>query len=155
MLRKRNVLICLTAVAFCLVGIALGKAKKVDLVPANNSGASGFAVLNYAKGADKTNINVQGRNLEDGEEYTVFLCDCDYVECEPIGIFTANKNGKAHLKVSYPGDASDQCVLVAEGSLASGSIYTLTTSQNGGPYVQIIEPGPWNDFDQLELVELK
>jgi hypothetical protein len=100
MLRKRNILICLTAVTLCLGGGAMGKAVEQELVcPDPESDAYGTAVLKYAKGADKTNINVQGRGLEPDATYTVLLCDCDYVECESIGSFTANKNGKGCLQV--------------------------------------------------------
>ena len=150
MLRTRSLLICLTAVTFCLVGIALGKANKVDLVATDDSDASGFAILNYTEGADKTNVNVQGRNLESGAVYTVLLCDRKSLECEPIGTLTAKTNGKAHLKVSCPGDVSEMCVAVADGDLPSGAVYLLTNMNGVTVRIKIAVNVVIDDFKFLE-----
>jgi len=115
MVRTRNVLVCLTAITLCLAGIALGKAVKQDLM--NEDGdVLGNAVLNYAKGADKTEIQVNCQGLEEGTDYTVLLCPCDaggeLDDCIVLGSFTTGKNGKGHLHAREEGDVSDGCVVV-------------------------------------------
>jgi len=103
MLSQRNIFILFGTVILCLAGNALARAVLQDLVCLDpDSDAGGFAVLNYATGANETNIIVQGRNLQAGEDYTVFLCDYDYVECESIGSFTAMTHGEGYLYVNHP-----------------------------------------------------
>jgi len=109
MLRKKNVLICLAAVVLCVAGIALAAAVKVELMPYAYPGAepiepdaSGQAVLNYAKGADKTEIQVNCRGLTPGEEYTVYIGS----PWEVIGTFIARKNGSGNLHARPDGDQS-------------------------------------------------
>ena len=132
------------------MGIALGKANKVDLVATDGSDASGFAILNYTEGADKTNIHVQGRNLEFGEVYTVLLCDCMSLECEPIGTLTAKKNGKANLEVSCPEDVSGMSIVVAEGDLPPGTVYLLTNMNDVTVPIKIGFQVVIEDFEFLE-----
>lgn len=110
MLRKKNVLICLAAVVLCVAGIALAAAVKVELMPYANPGAdplepdaSGQAVLNYAKGADKTEIQVNCSGLTPGEEYTVWIGTVGGPWTN-VGTFTAKKNGTGNLHAREDGD---------------------------------------------------
>ena len=75
---KKSVVICITAIVLCVGGIALAKAVKLTLVPVDDSpdpDGSGRAVLNYAKGEDKTIIQVNCRGLTPGGEYGVNLAN--------------------------------------------------------------------------------
>jgi len=108
MLRKKQVLMCLAAAVLCLAGIALAKAVKVELEPYPAAAplepdASGHAVLNYAKGQDKTIVQVNCWGLMPAAEYTVYLNDGAFYA---IGTFTTRKNGSGNLHVSLDGDAS-------------------------------------------------
>ena len=107
MLRKKELLICLAAVVLCVAGIALAAAVKVDLLPyppaaPQEPDASGQAVLNYAKGADKTEIQVNCAGLTPGAEYTVYIG----TPWEVIGTFVARKNGTGNLHARPDGDQS-------------------------------------------------
>ena len=109
MLRKKNVLICFAAVVLCIGGLAVAKAVKVELIPYAYPGAdplepdaAGQAVLNYAKGADKTEIQVNCSGLTPGEEYTVYIGS----PWEVIGTFIARKNGSGNLHARPDGDQS-------------------------------------------------
>lgn len=111
MLKKKNLLICLTALAFCIAGIALAKAVKVDLTPPYQAPvpyASGQAVLNYAQGADKTLVEVNCWDPTPGTEYAVYLSG------SLIGTFTTSRNGTGNLHVSLEGDTSEQPVVDVE-----------------------------------------
>ena len=107
MLRKKALLICLAAVVLCVAGIALAAAVKVELLPYPAAAplepdASGQAVLNYAKGADKTEIQVNCAGLTPGEGYTVYIGS----PWEVIGTFVARKNGSGNLHARPDGDQS-------------------------------------------------
>ena len=112
---KRNVLICLTAVTLCSAIIALAKAVERELVDADGNQV-GKAVLNYAKGADKTEIQVNCWDMEPETEYTALVCECDddgeIVDCIELGSFTTNKKGKGNLHASVEGDVSNWCVVL-------------------------------------------
>ena len=111
MVRTRNVLACLAAVALCLAAVALAKAVKQDLVDADGNQV-GKANLNYAKGADKTECQVNCWDLEPETEYTVLLCECENSECIELGSLATNKKGNGHLHASIDGDVSGWCVVV-------------------------------------------
>jgi hypothetical protein len=115
MLRKRNILICLTAVSLCLTGIALGKAVKQELVNENDE-VIGNAILNYAKGADKTEIQVNCHGLEPETEYLIVLYQIDeqgnIADPMVIGSFITNKKGKGQLHARVQGDASERSVML-------------------------------------------
>ena len=145
MLLKRKVLICLAAVTICLSGIALAKAVKQELV--NEDGEIiGKANLNYAKGANKTECQVNGWDLDTETEYIVLLCVCDddgeVTDCTEVGSFTTNKKGKGHLHASVEGDVSDWCVVF--GVLDDSGYYVVplgwwgTGWPSGGPYAPIL-----------------
>ena len=115
MLRKKVLLTCLAAVVLCVAGIALAKAVKVALVPYNNPviglaepDASGHAILNYAKGDDKTEIQVNCWGLSQEGDYNVFL----NWSAPSIGTFTLRNNGSGNLHVFVTGDVSQATVQV-------------------------------------------
>ena len=63
MLRKKVIWMCLAAFVLCTVGIAFAAAGKVALEPFPATGpidpdASGKVNLNYAKGKDRTEVQV-------------------------------------------------------------------------------------------------
>jgi hypothetical protein len=110
MLRKQFILICLGAVVFSIAGLALAAAVKVALVPYDNPvigiaepDASGHAILNYAKGADKTEVQVNCWGLSQEGEYTVYLKPSGWLK---IGTFTLRRNGSGNLHVFLEGDLS-------------------------------------------------
>jgi len=128
MLRTRNVLVCLTAVTLGLAAAVPAEANRVELVPLGDSEACGFAILNYARSADETIVNVQARNLKPEAVYTILLGDCgsdELNEWESIDSFTAKKNGKGHLLVKCDGDVSGRCIVIAAGALPPGAFYEL------------------------------
>jgi len=66
--------------------------------------ASGQAVLNYAEGADKTEIQVNCSGLTPGAEYTVYIGS----PWEVIGTFVARNNGTGNLHARPDGDQSER-----------------------------------------------
>lgn len=101
-----GVTICLLAV---MVGtVAFAAAVRIELDAYNYSGHEGYgdgkAILNYAKGADKTEIQVNCSGLIPDEEYTVLV---DHGGWTPIGTFVAKKNGKGNFHERVDGDVSD------------------------------------------------
>ena len=109
-MRKKSALICLVAL-LAIPGIALAAAVKVQLAPWAPNGpiepdASGKANLNYAKGADKTIVQVNCWALMPEAEYTVYLSPDFPAEWNMIGTFTTDAEGEGHLHVFLPGDQS-------------------------------------------------
>ena len=118
MLRKKNLLICLAAVVLCVAGIALAKAVKVDLqnpagLPADDqdAGATGRAVLNYAKGADKTEVQFNCQGLTPGATYVIGIVDVGIFP--GTGTYTPLPNGKLMVHAAVSGDVSAEHVGVA------------------------------------------
>ena len=95
-----------------VAGIALAKAVKVDLLPYPDDpiepDASGRAVLNYAKGADKTEVQINCRGLMSETEYTVYLYDVENADFYSIGTFTTRKNGTGNFHTKLDGDRSGE-----------------------------------------------
>ncbi|UCE17173.1 MAG: hypothetical protein JSV84_09725 [Gemmatimonadota bacterium] len=94
-----------------VAGIALAKAVKVDLVPYVDAdgnvlepNAYGKAMLNYAKGADKTEVQVNCWDLVPNAMYTVYLNNSGtwYSICT----FTTDSNGEGHCHAKLAGDVS-------------------------------------------------
>ena len=117
MLRKKALLVCLAAVVLCVAGVALAKAVKVELLPCPAAAplepdASGKAMLNYAKGADKTEIQVNCSGLTPGEEYTVYIGS----PWEVIGTFVARNNGTGNLHARPGGDQSGRLPVAVNNS---------------------------------------
>jgi hypothetical protein len=131
MLRKRSLLICLTAVTFCSVGIALARkdgrvkytgqkeahtqAVKQELVSEEGE-VLGKANLNYAKGVDRTKIRVKCWDLQRETEYVVMLFEIDGEEnvsdCIALGSFSTDKKGMGRLHARVEGHVSNWSVLV-------------------------------------------
>lgn len=89
-------------------GLALSKAVKMELAPYPATspiepGASGHAILNYAKGADGTEIQVNCWGLTPDTTYTVYLKPAAYLA---IGTFTTKKNGSGNFHIRLDGDQS-------------------------------------------------
>lgn len=127
MVRTRNVPVCLAAVTLCLAGIVLAKAVHQDLVDADENPV-GQASLNYAKGAGKTEIQVNCWDLDPETEYIVLLCECDggqVTDCFELGRLTTNQQGKGRLHARVGGDCSDWCVVV--GIAVEGDDGTVVT----------------------------
>ena len=108
MLSKKRVLILFATILVCVAGLALAKAVKVELMPYPpaaplDPNASGHAILNYAKGQDKTIVQVNCWNLKPETGYTVYLSNGGFYS---IGDFTTRKNGSGNLHVSLEGDVS-------------------------------------------------
>jgi hypothetical protein len=126
MLRTRNLVISLIAVTSCLAGMGLGKAVRQGLAPADlESGAGGHAILNYAKGADKTEIQVNCRGLEPETVYTVLIYD-DSQEAgtyDFVGGFTTDKNGKGNWHGRVEGDVSGFSVAILGDDATTVQLY--------------------------------
>ena len=109
MLRKKQAIICIATIVLCVAAVVLAKAVKIELKPYPaeapvEPGASGHAMLNYAKDADKTIVEVNCRGLTAETEYKVCLTKDD--EFYEIGSFTTRKNGSGNFHVEIDTDAS-------------------------------------------------
>jgi hypothetical protein len=104
-----------------LGGIALAKAVKVDLLPYGSLEpfASGQAVLNYAKGADNTEVQVNCWDLTPGTEYTVYLRDGGWYS---IGTFVTRRNGSGNLHVRLPGDVSGNLSVAVNNTVLNATV---------------------------------
>jgi len=110
------------ALAICLVALvasaAFAAAVKIDLTNVfaepNHPDAVGKAVLNYAKGADKTEIQVNCSGLIAGDDYVVYL-EIGVGVFTHIGEFTAGPNGKGTFHARLDGDVSAYPVAVNSG----------------------------------------
>jgi len=105
-----------SVVAICLVALmvtlAFAAAIKVDLLAYPGTGyGSGQAILNYAKGADKTEIQVNCWGLDPGEWYTVRIGPLT-PRWKSLGTFTAKKNGEGHIHARLSGDWSSNYIAV-------------------------------------------
>jgi len=108
MSHKKSALICLTALVAFVAVIALAGAVKIELMPYPpaapiDEDASGQAILNYVKGADKTEVQVNCLGLEPQMEYTVYLDEGGW---NAIGTFTTRKNGSGNFHAKLDGDHS-------------------------------------------------
>lgn len=153
MLCTRSIWICLTAVTLCLAGIALGKAVHLDLVDADGN-TIGKANLNYAKGADKTECQMNCWDLEPETDCILLLCECDddgsVADCIELGSFATNENGRGHLHARVDGDVSDWCVLIGVGPADVGSGLFVVSGHDGG-FVDLVCPPQFTDWDQCDL----
>jgi hypothetical protein len=142
MLRTRNVLICLPLVTLCLAGTALARAARQELVDADEN-QIGEANLNYAEGAHKTEIQVNGWDLASETEHVVLLCDGDGAE-EAIGSFTTDEEGRGHFHARCEGCVCDGSVVL--GVLGADAVfvpcgwYGVCPFRPYGPYEPPILP---------------
>jgi hypothetical protein len=114
MLLKRKVFIFLAVVAVCLSGITLAKAVKQELVNEDIE-VIGKAKLNYGKGANKTEIQVNCWDLDRETEYIGVLYEYDDEEVTDrieLGRFTTNKKGRGHAHARVEEDVSDWCIVI-------------------------------------------
>jgi hypothetical protein len=105
MTRKRLLLVGL-AVLVSFAGVAFAQAVKTDLLPQApasdpDSGASGQAVLNYAKGADKTEVQINAEGLTPGATYFPGIFGSG-----GFPYVTAGPNGKINVHAEVSGDVS-------------------------------------------------
>ena len=106
---KKLATFCLIATVLCASGIAVAAAVKIALVPypaapgVAEPDASGQTILNYAKGKDKTEVQVNCWGLTPGTEYVVYAKPGGW---QAIGSFTARKNGSGNVHVRLDGDFS-------------------------------------------------
>ena len=108
MSKTKVLMICVGAIVICLAGVALAKAVKVDLEPYPTAGpiepgAFGKAVLNYAKGADETQIQINCWGLLAETTYKVYLKPAGW---ELIGTFTTRRNGTGNFHIALECDRS-------------------------------------------------
>jgi len=97
---------CLAAVILCTSSLALAKAVKRDLASTGvESGVSGKAVLNFAKGAEVTQVQVNCRGLTPGAEYGVFLSRGPGMFVK-AGTFTVREDGTGNFHAAVKGDLS-------------------------------------------------
>ena len=104
-------------IAICLIAlmttIVFAGAVKVALCPtgAAPEEARGRVVLNYAKGADKTEIQVNCWGLDPEQNYTVWIHTTGlglpvWGGWSNLGTFEPNIKGNGHVHASVPGDVS-------------------------------------------------
>jgi len=113
MLKPKFILTCFAAVIVCTSSFALAKAFKVDLIPTGiEPGASGKAIVNFAKGAEVTQLQVNCRGLTPGAEYGVFFpTGFGFVES---GRFTVQEDGTANFHAALKGDFSGRPVSIGD-----------------------------------------
>jgi len=107
-------LTCFAAVILCTTSFALAKAVKRDLVSTGvETGASGKAILNFAKGAAVTQVQVNCRGLTPGNEYGVFLSRGPGMFVK-AGTFTVQEDGTGNFHTAIEGEFSDLPVAVGD-----------------------------------------
>ena len=117
---KRIITLGLVAAFIAMgAGLALSAAVKVQLVPYSETppitGASGQAILNFAKGADATEIQINCWGLTPETEYTVYLKP----GFESIGTFTTMKNGSGNFHLRLAGDQSKNLPVTVNDTAAN------------------------------------
>ena len=116
-----------SVVAICMLAVmvataAFAAAVKIDLAnsgEANHPDAVGKAVLNYAKGADKTEIQINCSGLIPGNTYEVYVkCNAGWVS---IGEFVAGPNGKGTFHARPDGDCS-ACMIAVNDQAVNATV---------------------------------
>ena len=94
---KKHTLVVAICLMAAMATLAFAKAVKVDLVPVGAFTGGGKAVLNYAAGADKTEVQVNLWGLNPNKEYRVRI---GHVYS---GWLKPNPNGKlsVHLRPAH------------------------------------------------------
>ena len=110
------------AIAICLIALmatmTFAGAVNVALCPdAAPDDARGRAILNYAKGADKTEIQVNCWGLDPDYNYTAWInvtgLGCPEIGgWSNIGTFSVNTKGNGHVHASVPTDVSGAVLMV-------------------------------------------
>ncbi len=123
MLRPKFTLMCFAAVIVCTSSFALAKAFRVDLAPTGiEPGASGKAIVNFAKGAEVTQVQVNCRGLTPGAEYGVFF-PTGFGSVR-AGTFTVREDGTGNFHIALDGDYSGRSVAVGH---VDGFLMVLTS----------------------------
>jgi len=118
MSKRKFPLMCFVAVIVCTSSFVLAKAVRMDLAPTgspNDPGASGNAVLNFAKGAEVTQFQVNCRGLTPGCEYGAFVFKSVGIYTL-VGTFKVRENGTGNFHAALDGDYSDRSVAVGHPS---------------------------------------
>ena len=108
MLKRKVALTCMAVVILGTAGFALAKAVKVGMVATPYAraqgleGARGKVILNYAKGADKTEIQYNGMGLAPNTETRVYLLETTG-GWQLLGTATSDENGDVSFHISRPG----------------------------------------------------
>ena len=124
MSRTKIGLVCVLAIVLGVTGVALAKAVKVELAPYGSlePDASGHAILNYAKGADKTEVQVNCWDLTPETEYTVYLSPDDGGSYYAIGTFTTDSSGEGNLHAKLAGDVSGDLPVAVNNTALNATV---------------------------------
>jgi len=117
MLSKKMMWICIVAFVLAASGVAFAAAVKIALNPYPaaepvDPDASGKAVLNWAKGKDKTEIQVNCWGLDPEAEYTVYIAPVEAGPYTELGTFTTDESGEGSFHARVDGDVSGWVVAV-------------------------------------------
>jgi len=113
-----------------MVTVAFGAAITRDLVQTglNATNEAGRAIVNYAKGADKTEVQINFSGLVNGATYNAYFLCPDPAGWIPIGSCTGKKNGKGQIHGRPSTDCSGYEIHVAlvlpDGSESTVLVWT-------------------------------
>ena len=117
-MKKQTVVIAICLIVL-MTTIAFAGAVNVALSPTTNApdDARGRVILNYVKGADKTEIQVNCWGLDPEFSYTVWIQTTipglpTISGWSNLGTFEPNTKGNGHVHESVPGDVSGFVVMV-------------------------------------------
>ena len=102
-------LAALLVVASVTISLASERHVKVPFESMNNSGVSGFVILNQLPNEKGSVVEVQVKGLKPGEEYSSFYyesSDCS-APADLFQTFTADKDGHAHLNGKIDDDVDE------------------------------------------------
>lgn len=124
MFNKKMIGIGVAVLVMVLAGVALAAAVKVTLTPYPASepiepNAKGKVILNYAKGAAKTEIQVSCTGLTSDTQYTVYLKDPITAAFYSIGTFTTDEFGSGAVHVKLSGDKSRNVPVAVNNTAAN------------------------------------
>ena len=117
MLRKKIALTCMAVVILGTAGFALAKAVKIGMEATPHAmeiglmGARGHVVLNYAKGADKTEIQYSAVGLIPNTETQVFLLTSEGWQL--LGTAMSDDEGDVSFHIRLPGNVAAEAKRVA------------------------------------------
>lgn len=113
MLTRKNLLITLSAIVLATSSLAMARAVRIRLKRVGDyegRGAKGRAIINYAKGSQKSILRLHCRGLTPYEQYQVYIGE-PYAEDEDpkvkgkdIKKATAKRNGTLKVHAFYPGE---------------------------------------------------
>ena len=117
MLSRKVMWVVLVSFVLIVSGVAFAAAVKITLSPYAPNGpldedATGKAVLNWAKGKDKTEIQVNCWRLDPTTQYEVLIAPVETGPYTSIGTFTTDEAGEGCLHGRIAGDKSGYVVAV-------------------------------------------